>query len=78
MCEGCTTGFVYVDGACFKFGRQLLSWEEARADCRLTPGADLAIIDNESELNMVLNLTGGSDWWIGESLLNVKTLSVWA
>ncbi|XP_033628985.1 uncharacterized protein LOC117291426 [Asterias rubens] len=63
--DRCTTGFVYVDGACFKFGRQLLSWEEARADCRLTPGANLAIIDNESELNMVLNLTGGSDWWIG-------------
>ena len=51
---------------CYKFGRQMATFEEARADCQRAPGGDLAVIEDDAEKNYILNKTAGGDWWIGK------------
>lgn len=66
----CPAGFVEVDvngPTCYKFGSGTSTWQQARADCRTTPGADLIMINNALENRYIRDVSGGEEWWIGES-----------
>eukprot|EP00057_Strongylocentrotus_purpuratus_P031477 XP_784754.3 PREDICTED: uncharacterized protein LOC579551 isoform X1 [Strongylocentrotus purpuratus] len=64
----CPAGFVEVDvngPTCYKFGSMTSTWQQARADCRTTPGADLIMINNALENRYIRDVSGGEEWWIG-------------
>lgn len=56
------------DYGCYQFNSEHMTWEAARAHCRQAVDGDLAIIDEEAEMNFLLEnqLLEQYDWWIGE------------
>lgn len=72
--DDCPIGFQPVligeEYTCYKFSTEAATWEDARAECLRSPGADLAIIENALENRYIANVAagaGGDDWWIGKS-----------
>ena len=63
----CPEGYSPGPTSCFRFVKELVSWNEARASCQAsTQDGDLAVINSEMEQQYIMNVTQGGDWWIGK------------
>nr|XP_054752325.1 uncharacterized protein LOC129257911 [Lytechinus pictus] len=63
LCEpGWFPGYNYV---CYKVVLDLVTWDEARADCQSIQDGDLVIIETEEELNYIRENVNEGDYWIG-------------
>ncbi|XP_071822362.1 uncharacterized protein [Apostichopus japonicus] len=60
--EGWVPGY---DFRCYKFGSEMLSWEDARLDCQSIPDGDLVVFETEAEWEFVSTLGAGASWWLG-------------
>ncbi|XP_062437908.1 regenerating islet-derived protein 4 [Rhea pennata] len=66
----CPTGWSYYKLSCFKYFRQLRSWDEAEAQCQASqPGAHLAWLEEPSEVATMRKLVSfyqrTQPFWIG-------------
>lgn len=63
---------------CYMLFNGLLEWDDARNACAiLGQGAHLATIESAAENNIVDNLAGGSDVWVGGNDQSIEGTFVW-
>ncbi|XP_038048814.1 uncharacterized protein LOC119722655 [Patiria miniata] len=56
-----------LNDTCYKFVKRLVTWDEARMDCRSFRNGDLVIIDDVIEHEYIMERIVDGDWWIGFS-----------
>ncbi|XP_070548690.1 polycystin-1-like protein 2 isoform X2 [Ptychodera flava] len=63
----CRDGWIENNDKCYLFNfDDLLSWQDARASCQSTPGADLVVYDNDDEQDFINSqLMDNTYLWIG-------------
>ena len=62
--ESCPQAWIYLEGFCYKFSSQSLTWNEAKTACE-NMGSMLALVDSKEKQNGIAAKLKGLNHWIG-------------